>query len=167
MPDVTTELAKRRLHAKAQLKKSELAFPKRPSYDTPVLPERLTQLGDETIMRLLVRFTRYQDYATGLLVEAEIDERAAENLLDLVRAKRQIAAWGGSSTDRVTIAKAEAVVDPEVQSYTDALEMIRARRKLYGVIVEAMSRGAATVSREVTRRCARENVERRTDRMSP
>jgi hypothetical protein len=117
-------------------------------------------------MDLLTRLTRYQDYISGQLAEAEINEGSASTLLEVAKARHITSGWTGASDDRVAIVKAEALLDGEVRQADDALTQLKAKRKLYNVMVEALARDAAVVSREISRRIGRAPHEARSDRYS-
>lgn len=157
MPDVETvdlgkKLARQRIAAKAKLSREELSLPERPTYALPDLRLDVTDVDDRGLIKLSVKFTRYQDHIAGLLAEVEIDETAANSELELAKAKYLAASWTGASGDRVAVQKAEALLDPDVQAIQAALEKCRAQRKLYNVFIESIARRAAVVSRELTRR---------------
>jgi hypothetical protein len=118
-------------------------------------------------MDLFVRFVRYQDFIAGELVLYEIDESHTETLVEVAKAKHLAKGWTGASTDRVAVAKAEATLDPDVRKYDDALTKIKARRKMYGVLVDQLARDAGVVSREITRRSSGGNMEGRAGRFTP
>lgn len=118
-------------------------------------------------MTLFAKFVRYQDFVQRQLVEHEIDESCAATELDRARAKYLDQSWSGASSERVTIAKSKATLDPKVQERDDEYQMIRARRKLYGVLLDTLQRDAALLSRELSRRGNREPYERRVDRWQP
>lgn len=165
--DITAQLSATRLAAKAELRKANLHLPRRPRYEQPRLPLNLTDLPDEDVMQLFTKFTRYQDHLAGQLAEAEIDEHSIETMLEYAKARYLAASWTGATTDRVAVQKAEALMDIEVQAYEKALEERRAKRKLYGVVVDSLARDAALLSREISRRIGRDPVERRADRWTP
>ena len=162
--NATQMISNRRLKAKAALEKKGFDLPDRPRYDIPKLPLRLTEETDDNLMRLLVKFTRYQDHISGELAMVEIDEQAAETKLELAKNQYLADHWTGPSNDRVTVQKAEATLDTEVVKLTDAYAVLKAKRKLFVIMVDSMSRNAAVVSREITRRVGRADHERRSDR---
>jgi len=147
--------------------KKGLSLPSQPEFVLPKLRTDLTSISDDQLMRLMARLVRYQDFLHGQLVEFEIDETSAETMLEVAKARYLAAAWTGSSADRVAVAKANALADPDVRSYQDAYETCRAKRKLWGVLMESLARDAGVVSRELTRRLGRESTERRVDRYNP
>jgi hypothetical protein len=156
--------------ARARLAKKKLLLPRRPRYGIPELPADLTEINDETLMQIFSELTRWQDYAARCLAEAEIDEQAAESMLDFVTAKLQIQNWDeaeNKSTARVAIAKARATVDPLVQEWKEKTATARATRKLTGVMAETLARDCAVLSREISRRIGREPGERRVGRWNP
>lgn len=118
-------------------------------------------------MGLLVKFTRYADYVQGLLVLAEIDESAAASILELEKARFLAGSWTGESTDRVAVQKAQATADPAVTKLEGEYEMARAKRKLRQVLFDSLTRDAAVVSRELTRRVGRDGPVRRADFGAP
>lgn len=117
-------------------------------------------------MRFLAKFTRFQDHLAGELVCAEIDESAATNFLEIARARHMAGNWTGPSSDRVAISKANATLDEDVQEAEQAVEAAKAKRKMYGVLVESLARDAAVVSRELSRRIGGQPIERRLSRHS-
>jgi hypothetical protein len=167
MPDVTEELSKQRIRAKAELRKKNLFLPERPEYDTPVLPLDVTGLDDRRLMRYLVKFTRYQDHIAGELALVEIEETSASALLEMAKAKHLAKGWTGASSERVAIAKAEATLDEGVQQAELRFIQLKSKRKLYNVMLESMARDAALLSREVTRRTSNAGFENRVSRGAP
>jgi len=164
--NVTEMVSQRRMQAKADLQSQGMRLPARPGYDLPRLPLKLSELGDDQVMQLLVQFTRYQDYISGQLVADEIDELAADHMLEVAKARHLVKGWGGKAMDTVTVAKASALLDPDVQQLIDHHATLKAHRKLLAVLSESMARDAAVVSREITRRTSRDHTERRADRFS-
>jgi hypothetical protein len=162
--DVTAQIAKRRERVKAELEKDGLYLPPRPKSELPRLPPLLDELDDEKVIRYLVRFTRFQDYVAGQRVEAEIDERAAEHILDVAMASHLAKSWTGSSGDRVAVLKAEALLDKDVQQMHEIYDTAKARRKLLGIMEDSLARDAAVVSRDITRRQGGRDQDRRAER---
>lgn len=132
----------------------------------PRLPTNLTDLGDEDLLELMTKLTRYQDHISGLLVLAEIDEGEAATLLEITKARYITSEWSGASEDRVAIVKAQAVVDPDVIEIDTRYQQLKAHRKVYAVMVEALQRDAAVASRELSRRIGRSPNEARVDKYS-
>lgn len=165
--DLTAQLSAEREALLAEMKKEGLKFPPKPAYDLPRLPLNLTDLDDDKIMRLLVKFTRYQDHLSGQLVAAEIDEATAIHNLEVIKATHLVKAWAGPSENRVAIQKAAAQIDPEALKQEEELKVLKNKRKLYGVLVETLARDGSVVSREITRRIGRADHERRVDHHTP
>lgn len=135
----------------------------------PSLPADLTELGDENLIDLMVKLTRWADFAGSQLALAEIDHRASERLLDRAG---DIALLRGMPTadalrkreDTMTRVKAEVNTDDAIIELQQE-EMTRyAKRKLLAAEYESMQRDAAVVSRELTRRTEREPTSRRSNR---
>lgn len=171
MIDITEELAKRRIKAKEELEKKSLRLPRRPTYDLPRLPsgsrQTITDLGDDALMELMARFSRYQDYVQGQLAQAEIDESSAESILEVAKARFLSATWTGATSERIAIAKAEATLDEDVREADEALAGCKAKRKMLGVLYDSTTRSHMVLSRELTRRVGREPTDRRGDRFRP
>lgn len=83
---------------------------------------------------------------------AEIDERAAEEVQEAAEATALIRDWGGTKEERVTVAKAHRLVDPDVAEQRQKVLDQYAYRKLIGVLFTNVERDAFIVSRELTRR---------------
>ena len=165
--DVGARLAEESLRAKAALAKEGLHLPEKPLFKVPEIPTRITEMDDRALMNLFVRHTRWRGYLSGQQAMAEVDERFAEDHLKILEAKALIRDWGGSKEDRIAVARAERVLDPDVQAAMDNLQLAYARRKLTGALVEASDKNVAVISRELTRRVGNEPTERRDRRWSP
>lgn len=143
-------------------------LPPKPDFDLPPLPRSLSSLHDDELMELFVMFTIYTDYASGRLAKAESYESTCEHNLEVARAKYMVETWSGESRDRVTISKAQAALDPEVESAWKEYSRARAHRKLLGVVAASCERDAQVVSRELTRRVGRQEVhDRRKSKWTP
>ena len=165
--NISARLAEQSLAAKAQLEKEGLSLPEQPKFEIPDVPTRITEMGDEDLMNLFVRHTRWRGYLSGQFALAEVDERYAEDLLTKLEAEALIKNWGGAREDRVTIAKAERESAPEVIEAKDKLHVAYARRKLIGALVDSSDKNVAVISRELTRRVGAEPTERRERRWTP
>lgn len=140
-------------------------LPKRPAeFDLPRLPINLTDLDDNALMTLMAKLTRYQDHISGLHVLAEINEGEAATMLELAKARYITGQWTGESSDRITIIKAEGTLDPEVIKIDAEYRQLKAHRKVYAVMMDALQRDAAVASRELSRRIGRAPNEARVDR---
>ena len=129
-----------------------LTFSDKPRYEVPTLPRDITDLDDDSLMDLFVTFTAWSDYLSSQFAIAAIDEREAQRVLDVVEAKTMLSSWKGGSGDRVAIAKASILADPEVAKYREDLDNKHAYRKLIETLHQNIDRDSALVSRELTRR---------------
>lgn len=119
-------------------------------------------------MGLFVALTRWTDYLAAAVAEAEIEERAAEAVLNKAQALVLLRDWGGGRDERVTLAKAQRDIDPEVERRQEAYDAAHAKRKMIAVLYSSTERDAAVVSRELTRRVGRrEDHDRRVHRWTP
>jgi hypothetical protein len=120
-------------------------------------------------MRLFTALTRWTDYFGGFLAICDVEERSASLILEKAKALALLRAGGGGGRDdKVTYAKAQVAVDPEVTQYEADYETAHAKRRFAAVHFEASERDSALVSRELTRRIGRQEVnERRTARWTP
>jgi hypothetical protein len=99
---------------------------------------------------------------------AEVEERCAEAILSKAQSLVLLRDWGGSRDDRITVAKAQRDIDPEVEERQDAFDVAHAQRKMLAVLFTSTERDAAVVSRELTRRVGRrEDSDRRVSRWTP
>jgi hypothetical protein len=103
-------------------------------------------------MELFAQLTAWAGFLGAQLAAAEIDERAAEAVLEAAEATAMVRDWGGTKDDRVAIAKAQRMNDPEVVERKQEVANRYAYRKLVGVLFINVERNAALVSRELTRR---------------
>lgn len=135
----------------------------KPDYDIPRLPTDLTQIEDEDLMVLYSKLTAYADFVSVQASCAQIDERNLEKRLSAMESSKMLAS-GGKSENRVTFARAQVAVDPEVVALKESLEKTHAYRKLIETMASNIERDSALVSRELTRRTS--TVNRRSNRWS-
>lgn len=112
-------------------------------------------------MELLSRYTQHASFIGVVVAQAEIDEEEAENNMETLGAQIMVANWGGTSSDRVTLAKANRETNGEYLKARDTYAQARAYRKIVGRLYDNVDGEKATVSREITRRVGREPAERR------
>lgn len=164
------DLERKRTATAAQraLEEEGLVLAAKPSFQLPRVPVQLADLDDRDLMKLFVSLTRWADYANGQLALAMINERYAEGLLVTAEATALVRDWGGGRDDKVTLAKAERENDPDVKACKEDLAVCYARRKLIESIFTNAERDSAVVSRELTRRIGRLEVnDRRVSRWTP
>jgi hypothetical protein len=150
--NVAVETAEASAAAQAMLEKQGLALPLQPVDPIPPVPDSLSELGDGPLMELFAQLTAWAGFLGAQLAAAEIDERAAEAVLEAAEATAMVRDWGGTKDDRVAIAKAQRMNDPEVVERKQEVANRYAYRKLVGVLFINVERNAALVSRELTRR---------------
>jgi ABC-type nitrate/sulfonate/bicarbonate transport system substrate-binding protein len=122
-------------------------------------------VDDQYLMILFTGFTAWQNYAATQLAEAEVVEARADALVRFLEAKAMVTNW--SKDDKVTVARAEILVSPEVEEARSRQLVAYAHRKMTQVIYTNCERSAALVSRELTRRVGRDPIERRNTRWNP
>jgi hypothetical protein len=128
-------------------------LPAQPPYVRPRLRDvEITGLDNEKLTELLVEYTEWMNYAAVQFAIAEINESELEEKVATAEAEAMVRDWGGTSANRVTIAKAEKQKDPVVQAAKQQLLTAYAYRKMTKVIVESIERELFAVSREITRR---------------
>lgn len=164
--DLGVRLAEESLRAKAQLEIEGLHLAPKPKFSVPDVPTRITEMDDKALMNLFVRHTRWRGFLSGQQALAEVDERFAEDHLKVLEAKALIRDWGGSKEDRVAVARAERMNDPEVQDAMERVQGAYARRKLVQAMADASDKNVSLISRELTRRVGMEPTERRDRRWS-
>lgn len=166
--NLALEMAAKSTEARAALERAGLSLPARPAFEIPRLPLKITDLNDDQLMGVFVALTRWTDHLAGAVAEAEIEERAAEAVLSKAQALVLLRDWGGGRDERVTLAKAQRDVDPEVERRQELFDTAHAKRKMVAVLFTSTERDAAVVSRELTRRVGRrEDHDRRASRWTP
>jgi hypothetical protein len=135
-------------------------LPTRPEIEIPEIPRDLSEVSDKVLMTLFTDYVGWNNYLDVVRVDAEIEEANAETAVKVEEATAMVGAgWGPK--DKVTLARAERDVDPEVIAVRRRYEEARARRKMLTVLCGNLERGAALLSRELTRRVSRAPVEGR------
>lgn len=151
------------LDALSSLEQQGLAAPEKPNYDIPKLPSDLTELGDEDLMVLYSKLTAYADFVAVQVSCAHVDERFGEKRLAALEASKMLKG-DNPSDNKVTFARAQVAIDPEVVALKEQLEKLYAYRKLIEALNNNIERDSALVSRELTRRTSNSN--RRSNRWS-
>lgn len=164
--NVALEMRKAAEEAEAALLKKGLYLPSKPAVEIPQLPtEGLAELSDDHLMDLFSLLTRWADFLAGQVALAEIDERAQDAVVETAEATAMLADWGGKRDDKVTIARATRTLDADVQEMRQEQATRYAYRKLTQVLFGNVERDATLVSRELSRRIGRQEVNtRRVDR---
>jgi len=152
--NITLRMAEASEKAAATLEKQGLKLYDQPEDRIPRLPEDITALHEEELMDLFVGLTAWLDYVSVQVACAEIDERAAQRVLDQAEATALIAGWSGERADRVAIARAKQAINPEVNRLLAEFAEAHNYRKLIQTLASNLERDAALASRELTRRTA-------------
>lgn len=139
---------------KARMAEVGINFPAKPGDTVPEIANVLSipDLTDEELMDLFHEFVAWNDYATGLLSQAAVEERIANRNVEQHEARYMTAQWTGKSTDRVTVQKAKMADDPAVRDAHQRADHAYAYRKLLDSIVSKLDRDCNLLSRELTRR---------------
>lgn len=137
-----------------------------PPFDLPDLPQDLTLMSDDRLMRLFSEYTAWQNYAATRQAEAEVEEARADATVRYVEASAMVSHWGGSS-DKVTVAKAELSLNEDVERARQVALTAYAKRKMTQVMYTNCERAVFVVSRELSRRIGSAGAERRSMRWNP
>lgn len=132
----------------------------RPLEDQPELPAGLSDVSDKELMTLLSEFTSWAGYAGYLVAEAEIEERKAERKLQRIydRLSLQLKEKTVAAT-KSAVQQQEEFIDAE-----DELDVAYAVTKLTKSHHTHLEACGKTVSRELSRRLARNTAETRNDK---
>ena len=137
-----------------------------PRYDVPEIPDDVTIISDERLMQIFFRFVAWQNFAATEFAAAEVEEERTDRNVKFLEAQHMVLNWQ-SAKDKVTVARAQMAMDPEIEKAKNEQMAAYAQRKMRQVVYENCVASAAAVSRELTRRLGREAVERRTARWGP
>lgn len=125
----------------------------KPSEEQVQLPNDITAINSEELGELFTRLTAWTDYIASQLVHAQLEERAAQKLLEynenILLVKRLGAGVRG---ERVTTVKAEIAIDENIVNLSNQYEEKYAYRKLVEMLLNNHERDLSLVSREITRR---------------
>ena len=126
---------------------------RKPSEKQVELPPDITMLNSEQLGEIFTRLTAWTDYIASQLVHSQLEERAAQKVLEynenLLLVKRLGA---GIKGERVTSVKAEIAVDENIVRLSNQYEEKYAYRKLVEMLLNNHERDLSLVSREITRR---------------
>lgn len=121
----------------------------------------MSDLPDHDLMDLLAGFTSWTGYAGHLVALAEIEERQAERYLQRVYDRYSII---HKKEKTVSATKAMVQQEQEYLDAEDALDVAYAKAKLTKSHYTHLESCGKTVSRELSRRLARNDTDRRNDR---
>lgn len=151
-----------------------MQVPDRPDdEDFPELPEDLTVLSEQELMRQFRRFVAWQNYAATQVAMLEVDEefrtastREEEAVAYLEKSDEILKRDLRSHAPVGTLIKAERDADESVRRERHAQQVIYAKRKLVQSIHDSLERSAKLISRELTRRTEVSAVDRRDARLT-
>jgi hypothetical protein len=126
--------------------------PDKPDDGVPRLPDDLGDTSDSALMELFRSLTAWAGYMGFRLAAAEVDEEQYEAELRMTTSQSLLQHDLGGRDTKVTIAKAQVDVEPEVAKKRQALLTARAYRKMLQRLFENVERSIFLVSRELTRR---------------
>lgn len=141
------------VNALEELKSQGLSITQEADLDTPRLPDDITELEDEELMRLFTKLIAYIDFLSTQVALAQIDERESERHLNLVEAE-VTASLPVAKGDKVSVIKAQAAADPSVVEAAESYSSAYSYRKIIESMLDNYERDAMLVSRELTRRTA-------------
>lgn len=142
-------------------------FKTRMDLQIPQVPNDITELDDEGLMRLFAELTAYANFLTAQYACALIDERNADHDLDFEESKNYISSYEENKKETVTIMKARMASDPKIMHLREALAAKYAYKKLIEVMVNSVERNTQLISRELTRRTSTSPMSGRGARMFP
>lgn len=149
----------------AALSEQGLVIDTEAELDRPDLPADITALGEEDLMILYTKFAAYSDFVTTQLACAIADEKEMQRQLDVLEATKSMQ-FGGSTSAKVTLVRAQVAADPEVLAMNKELSTIYAYRKLLETMANNCERGSQVCSRELTRRTAGDSYKTRSRRFT-
>lgn len=134
------------------LNKLGIALAAKPDFPIPELPRDLSELDDEGLMDLFVQFTAWNDYLSGAMSIAAVNEREAESSVKALESQTFLNEWKGGSAERTTLVKHKVAASPEVVELNYDKDTKYAFRKLLETRATDVERNSQVVSRELTRR---------------
>lgn len=134
-----------------------LKAPSRPLGDQPELPVGLSDLPDHDLMELLSEFTSWTGYAGYVVAESTIAVRKANRVLQRIADGLTIV----HKAKTVAETKARVAQDPAYIEAEDALDEAENSEILVKSLYTHLESCGKAVSRELTRRTSRANVEDR------
>jgi hypothetical protein len=140
-------------------------LPERPDDEIPDLPIQPDALSDTDLMETYSRFVAWADYAHAELVKAELDEEEAQFKLSSIEAI-VMSELPTAKGERVTAMKAKRDADDRVQQAMLDHHQARVYRKLVQTVYDRCERDSNFMSRELSRRIAK-NPRDRSQRFSP
>ena len=130
------------------LEQAGLEMPSRPKREMPFLPEDVTVVSEQELMRLFRDHVVWREYVVTTLGTYENEASDAETYYKRVEATHLGTVGGGT----VTEAKAAAMLLPEVMAAKDDLDVAKAKVEQTKRIYEGVVSRAEFLSRELTRR---------------
>lgn len=127
--------------------------------DVPALPNDITDLDDEDLIRLFQHLNEFSKFIKVQASCAQIDETEAKKQMEYLEATLMIE----HSAPKVTVSsiKAKIETDPEMQKAIDKHNAKQYYRKMIDVMVSNLEADMHLVSRELTRRTSGGNFKTR------
>jgi hypothetical protein len=116
-----------------------------------ILPKDVSSVSSEVLADLLSRITAWLNYAAMQFAAAQVDEAALERKRDMLYAKA-MSSRGSVRGEKVTVLKAQAASDPQIEKVDNDLAQAYAYRKMMEVVYNNYERESFLISREITRR---------------
>jgi|APCry1669191860_1035381.scaffolds.fasta_scaffold21895_2 hypothetical protein len=117
----------------------------------PVIPDDLTDIEDQELMRLFQHFVEYNNFLLLQISCARIDEENATKDFDRYEASMLLQAVKGETVART---KAKVISSPEGQALEDELAVRRNYHSLLKSIQDGVTESTKVISRELSRRTA-------------
>lgn len=130
----------------------------KPGTGRPAVPADVSRLTDEELMGLFSALTQWLSYVGGKAAQYAVEEKAAQQALDIEEARFLVNNWG--SQDKVTVARAQRDADPKVIEMKEHLLGVYTTRKIAESTLRGLEASVSLVSRELTRRTGNASVGR-------
>jgi hypothetical protein len=133
------------------LKEQGFVLPHKPDH-APELPDDVSTLDDESLLKLMQEFTAWADYASAQVGMAVIAERESDLALEKATAEVWHRSLAVDPKMSVTVLKTVSLTVTEVADARDQYESAYAYRRMASDIADRFERDAQLLSRELTRR---------------
>jgi hypothetical protein len=134
------------------LEKQGIPIRRQLNIDLPTLPDDITAVDDQELMRLANVYMQYYSFMLTQVTAAELAVLEVENEYDMAEAKAMLGKTTGKTTEKSIMLRAHVLTDPEMQELSRARLQAQAYHKLLKTTLDNLERSYQLTSRELTRR---------------
>jgi hypothetical protein len=134
------------------LEKQGIPIRRQLDLDLPPLPDDITSVDDQELMRLANVYMQYYSFMLTQVTAAELAVLEVDNEYDMAEATAMLSMTTGKTTEKSIMLRAQVLTDPNMQTLSRSKLQAQAYHKLLKTTLDNLERSYQLTSRELTRR---------------